>query len=81
VWLAPTPGFRRAALASRGTLWQIARKTSDPERALANLLERDRMFTDRLRAEAGDLGLRLIEVSTGMTEDDLYGRVTEAFGL
>ena len=80
-WLAPTPEFRRAALASRGTLWEIARKTSDPPRALRNLLERDAMFTDRLRAEAGDLGLRLIEVHTAMTEDDLYGRVTEAFGL
>lgn len=81
VWLAPTPGFRRAALASRGTLWQIARRTSDPRRALANLLERDRMFTDRLRAEAAGLGLPLIEVRQGMTKDDLYSRVTDAFGL
>jgi hypothetical protein len=81
VWLAPTPDFRRAALASRGTLWEIARKTSDPPRALRNLLERDAMFTDRLRAEAADLGLRLIEVHTAMTEDELYGRVTEALGL
>jgi 2-phosphoglycerate kinase len=48
VWLLPTPEFRRAAFASRGSLWEIARKTSDPEKALQNLLERDRMFTDRL---------------------------------
>ena len=52
VWLLPTPEFRRAAFASRGSLWEIARKTSDPEKALQNLLERDRMFTDRLRQEA-----------------------------
>jgi 2-phosphoglycerate kinase len=81
VWLLPTPGFRRAAFGSRGSLWEIAGKTSDPERALGNLLERDRMFTDRLGGEAARLGLRVIEVDTPMTEDDLAGRVTEAFGL
>jgi hypothetical protein len=80
-WLCPTPGFRRAALASRGSLHTIAGKTSDPEKALRNLLERDRMFTDRLRAEAAGLGLRVIEVNATMTEDDLAGQVTRAFGL
>jgi hypothetical protein len=52
VWLLPTPQFRRAALDARGTLWQIAGKTSDPPRALGNLLERDRLFTERLRSGA-----------------------------
>jgi hypothetical protein len=80
-WLCPTPGFRRAALASRGSLYEIAGKTSDPEKALRNLLDRDRMFTERLWAEATDLGLRVIEVNAAMTEDDLAGRVTQAFGL
>ena len=81
VWLCPTPGFRRAAFASRGSLLRIAGKTSDPGKALANLLERDRMFTDRLREEATGLGLPVIDVDTTMTEDDLTGRVTRAFGL
>ena len=81
VWLLPTPGFRRAAFARRGSLRQIAGKTSDPERALGNLLERDRMFTERLREETGPLELRAIEVDGTMTEDGLDERVTEAFGL
>jgi hypothetical protein len=81
VWLLPTPEFRRAAFDSRGSLQKIARKTSDPERALRNLLERDRMFTERLRGEVKRLGLCVIEVGTAMTEDDLAGRVTQAFGL
>jgi len=50
-------------------------------RLLANLLERDRMFTDRLREEATGLGLPVIDVDTTMTEDDLTRRVTRAFGL
>ena len=81
VWLCPTPGFRRAAFASRGSLQEIAGKTSDPERALQNLLERDRMFTERLREEAAGLGLRVIEVDVTTTEDDLAGQVTQALGL
>ena len=81
VWLLPTPGFRRAAFASRGSLWEIAGKTGNPHRALHNLLERDRMFTDRLRGDLQHLGLPAIEIDTAMTEDDLARRVTEVFGL
>ncbi|HMI98960.1 MAG TPA: hypothetical protein VK488_03910 [Gaiellaceae bacterium] len=81
VWLLPTPDFRQAALESRGSLWAIAGKTNDPETALRNLLERDRMFTDRLYEETKRLGLPIIEVDTMMTEDDLAEQVTEAFGL
>jgi hypothetical protein len=62
-------------------LWEIARKTTDPERALRNLLERDRMFTDRLYEETKRLELHVIEVDTTMTEDYLAERVTEAFGF
>ncbi len=81
VWLLPTPEFRRAAFENRGSLWDIARKTSDPETALHNLLSRDRMFTARLHEETRRLALRVIEVDTSMTEDYLAERVTEAFGL
>ena len=81
VWLLPTPGFRRAAFGSRGSLWEIAGKTSDPGKALRNLLERDRMFTERLYEETQRLKLRVIEAAITMTEDQLTARVTEAFGL
>jgi 2-phosphoglycerate kinase len=81
VWLLPTPAFRRAALASRGSLWKIAGQTSDPERALRNLLERDHLFTEALRTEAESLDLRVIEVGTAMTEDVLAERVADALGL
>ncbi len=77
VWLLPTPEFRRAAFEQRGTVWEIASKTSDPERALSNLLQRDRLFTDRLRTELDDLGLQAIDVDICDSEDDVHERVIE----
>jgi Shikimate kinase len=81
VWLLPTPEFRRATFAGRGTAGDIPRKTNDPERALRNLLERDRMFTNRLVDETKRLELHAIEVHSLMSEDELAGLVTQAFGL
>ncbi|HEX8719936.1 MAG TPA: hypothetical protein VF736_04785 [Pyrinomonadaceae bacterium] len=82
VWLLPTPAFRREVVESRGgAAWGFLARTGDPERALRNLLERDRMFTDALREETARLGLPAVDVDGAMTEDDLAGRVTEVFGL
>jgi hypothetical protein len=56
-------------------------KTSDPQRALRNLLDRDAMFTDWLHKETTRLALPVITVDTTLTEDDLAELVAEAFGL
>jgi hypothetical protein len=82
VWLLPTPQFREAVFDSRGGLqWGFIGKTSDPQRALGNLLERDAMFTRRLYDEATLLEMSIIHVDTTMTVDYLTSRVTESFGL
>jgi len=39
------------------------------------------MFTDDLFEETKRLGLRIIEVDTGMSEDELGSKVTQALGL
>jgi hypothetical protein len=80
VWLLPADDFRQSVVESRGgSAWAFLSKTSDPERALRNLLERDRMFTDVLREETARLGLPAIEVDTTMTEEDLHERVMAVF--
>src|SRR5215213_9597559 len=82
VWLLPSPDFRQAVVESRGgSAWGFLARTSDPERALRNLLERDRMFTEILREETARLGLPAIEVDAATTEDELAERVTDVFGL
>jgi hypothetical protein len=82
VWLLPTPDVRQAVVERRGgSASGFLARTTDPERGLRNLLERDRMFTDNLREETERLGLPAIEIDASMTEDDLTRRVTEVFGL
>ncbi len=81
VWLLPTPEFRQAAFDSRGTAWDFPRKTTDPQRARHNLLERDRMFTDHLFEETKCLELPIIEIDIAMSEDEVTRRVTQVFGL
>ncbi|MDZ4719778.1 MAG: hypothetical protein SH847_15110 [Roseiflexaceae bacterium] len=82
VWLIPTPDFRQAVFTSRGgPQWGFIGKTSDPECALRNVLERDAMFTQRLHEEATHLHMNTIQVDTSMMVDDLTSRVTDAFGL
>jgi hypothetical protein len=77
----PTPEFRLAAFESRGTKWSIPNKTSNPRRALANLLERDRLFTEHLEGMVETTGLPAIKVDGCLTEDALESCIAEKFGL
>ena len=72
VWLLPTPEFRRTAFDPRD--WEFPRKTSDPELARCNLLECDRVFTDRLFEETKRLEMPVIEIDTAMNEGGWPGR-------
>ena len=82
VWLLPTPDFRRAVVEGRGGAGSgFLARTSHPEKALGNLLERDRMFTDILGQEAVRLALPVIEVDGTMTEDDLATKVMDSLRL
>jgi hypothetical protein len=80
-WLLPTPAFRRSALEARGGLWTIAGRTSDPSRALENLLARDALFTAEVGDDATAHGLTTIDVDGGLTVEALTDRVAAALGL
>lgn len=81
VWLIPTPEFRLAAFEGRGSLWSIAERTSNPERALSNLLERDRLFTACLQDMVEKAGMPFINVDSSITESVLEDRVATQFAL
>lgn len=67
VWLIPTPEFRLTAFESRGTMWNIPNKTSNPKRALSNLLERDQLVTERLQGMIETTGLPAVTVDGRLT--------------
>ncbi len=81
VWLIPTPEFRRAALASRGSTWNIPGQTSDPATALANLLARDALYTEEVFRQARALQLTTIEVNGSSSVAELATRVAEYLGI
>lgn len=81
VWLIPAPEFRRVGLKLRGTLWDMANQTSDPERALANRLARDAMLTSEVARQAEELALPTITVDGISSLDEVTARVADALGL
>ena len=82
VWLLPTPDFRQTVFERRGVSSSgFLAITTAPQRALRNLLERDRLFTDILREETERRRLPAVTVTATMTEDDLTRRVAEVLGL
>lgn len=81
VWLIPTPSFRRAVFAGRTGSEAFWHRTRDPQRALANLLERDRMFTDVVAAEATALGLGTLTVDGTRSLDDTVDALSTRFRL
>lgn len=80
VWLLPTPEFREAAIERRGG-YRFLEKTNDPDRALGNILERDRMFTERLRKDVERLDLQAIEMNVALREDHVARLVSKLFGI
>jgi len=80
VWLVPTTEFRQQAFQARGATW-FPHETSDPQRALANLLVRDDLFAREIVKEAADLKLRVIEVGVTMSTDELTSHVRDCLGF
>jgi len=84
VWLLPTPGFQEARLRERAvTTW---RATSDPELALANRIERERLVGEAIERAALDRGYAVIRVDESrdletmkiLVEDVLRGAIASA---
>jgi 2-phosphoglycerate kinase len=81
VWLLPSPVFRRSVFEVRPSTRAIVSRTSDPRRALENLLARDALFTDAMSREVAELGLQAIRVDVGDPLDVTRRRVEVALGL
>jgi hypothetical protein len=76
VWLVPTPEFQRARLMERDvTIWGA---TSDPPRAAANRIERERLVSDAIERAAVERGYTVLRVDGSRDLDAMKARVEEA---
>lgn len=80
IWLVPTREFRRQAFMARGVTW-FPYETNDPERAMVNLLMRDRIFAKQVAKEAADLNLPVLRINSRMSIDMVTRRVADSLGL
>lgn len=82
VWLLPTPDFRERVFGDRLRSGRhFVDRTSDPKRALANLADRDHLFTEVVRAEAKALDLTSMVVDGSRGIDDVTADLAQRFGL
>lgn len=80
-WLLPTPEFRAQSLEWSGRTWSLPNETSRPQRAYANLLERDRRLTEHDREQCVALGLGYLEVDGLLSAEQVASVVEAHFGL
>jgi hypothetical protein len=80
VFLVPSDAFRQASFYRRGK-HEGHRERSDPDRALQNHLERDRLIGQRVRAEAQSQNLTLLEINENLSEEAIADAVARHFGL
>jgi 2-phosphoglycerate kinase len=81
VWLVPTSEFRRAAFGRRRDADAFWMETSDPGRALANVLERDRLFSDEIVRDAAGSQLETLHIDGTQTVDSIVLELAARFGL
>jgi 2-phosphoglycerate kinase len=81
VWLVATAGFRQAAFSQRRPAEAFWMRTTDPEQALANLLERDRIFSDKVARETERNGLEALSVDGTRSVESLAAELASRFGL
>lgn len=79
VWLLPTPNFRRAVFTNREPAAAFWSRTTNPQQALANLLERDRIFNDAVADDAAGQGLRTLQVDGTRTVEEMAEALATAF--
>ena len=81
VWLTPTPQLRRTAFAQRSSREAFWLRTSHPQRALANLLERDRIFTAAVAVDAARSGLATLVIDGRTSIEDEVDDLAARFAL
>jgi hypothetical protein len=78
IWLVPTEAFKRAAMQRRGK-GRFGGEVSEVERASRNLLERDQLLRERIKADGRARDLTVLEVDGSEPVERLAARVATHF--
>jgi 2-phosphoglycerate kinase len=81
VWLVATAGFRQKAFSRRRPAEAFWTQTTDPEQALANIVERDQIFSDQVASEAERNGLEVLSIDGTRSVDSLADELASRFGF
>jgi hypothetical protein len=79
IWLVPTETFKLRAMERRGK-GRFGGEVSDAHRASRNLLERDRLLAERIKADARARDMTVLEVDGAETVEAVAARVAGHFG-
>jgi hypothetical protein len=81
VWLLPTADFRHAAFRRRQGADAFWMRTTDPDRAFTNVLERDRIFAEEISAAVARNSLEALPVDGSRSVDSMAEELASRFGL
>jgi hypothetical protein len=78
IWLVPTETFKLRAMQRRGK-GRFCGQVSDVKRAARNLLERDRLLTERIKADARARNMTVLEVDGSEAVETVAARIARHF--
>jgi hypothetical protein len=82
IWLAPTAAFKKKTFKARvmeGAKGSYRHRVRDPEKALALHRQRDMLITERIKAEATALNLRLLTIDGSTSLEEVFTIVADHF--
>jgi hypothetical protein len=78
IWLVPTESFKRASMERRGKP-SFGKLTSNPEKAILNLLTRDMMLANCYREQVSACGYNLLEIDGSRSAEQMTDLIEAHF--
>jgi adenylate kinase family enzyme len=81
VWVIPAERFQREQYSKREWIHGILQATGNPELSFSNWMQRDALFADRVKREAEERKLKVLEVDGSRTLEQNFTELECWFGL
>lgn len=80
IWIIPAETFQRKQYSGREWIHGILQATENPERSFENWMRRDALFADKVKREAKERKLKVLEVDGSRTLEQNYIEISRWFG-